>query len=129
MEELNQNKTDNTKTSITEKTNEQIPCIFCDSNISRRAKVCASCGRHQTWYINYLEHFSLVIALLMVLLGFLQFKEARKDRLESRDALEHAKDAKKIAEDLKKKNNLAAEKLKEIDNTLLLYIKPTPLPA
>lgn len=103
MENLDNNKPDKNNVAIKELTSE-IDCIYCASKIMKHAKVCVSCGRDQRWLLNHLkfDHIGLIIALLMVLLGYLQFKEARKDRLEASEALQRARSAEEISQEASK---------------------------
>ncbi|NIV10834.1 MAG: hypothetical protein GWN62_05955, partial [Aliifodinibius sp.] len=74
-------------------------CRYCAKQIPVQAFVCHNCGWHQNrfWQHFRFEHFGLIIALAMMGLAYLQFREARKERIAATDALQLARQAEAAA--------------------------------
>jgi hypothetical protein len=70
-------------------------CRSCKSSIPIDAPVCRFCGRHQRWYLNYLQHAGLLITLGMMAIAYQQLGEARKIRSTESQTLERARGAEK----------------------------------
>jgi hypothetical protein len=74
-----------------------VRCLYCDEEISLAAKVCFHCGRPKRWWmLHHLELASLMgvlLALGLLVLGYLQFQESRIDRIEAAQALKQSKEA------------------------------------
>lgn len=72
------------------------PCRYCLESINVKAKVCHHCNRHQSriWEnMGYSNTVLSIITIFLVILAFLQFSEARKDRIEANEALLKATEA------------------------------------
>jgi len=92
-------------------------CRYCLAPIPSLAKVCQHCHRHQNWLFNHfrVDHVGLLIALLIVLLSYLQFYEARRERLKADEALMYATRAKDSADQLTKLVNQAQQSIQQVD--------------
>lgn len=69
-------------------------CKHCKMEIVATAKVCHNCGKHQNMVWFYLDKFALVGSIILVLLAFMQFYQARQKNIQATEALNEAKDAK-----------------------------------
>jgi hypothetical protein len=74
-------------------------CKYCIADIPSGAKICPICKSNQKWYLNYFRisdvflFASLSISLLMVIFSYLNFHEAREERVKAAVALTTANDA------------------------------------
>lgn len=101
-------------------------CRWCCSIIDYNAKICSSCQSRQNPIAHYLYYTSATIAMLMVLLTFMQFLETKKQAFaakqdaefaqkaseEANVALGHANNALKKAEQSAKDAGVALRKAK-----------------
>jgi hypothetical protein len=62
---------------------EERSCRYCKSIKNPEATVCPECGRDQRWYRNYfrIDHVGLLIALVMIVIAYLQLEEGRRERV------------------------------------------------
>jgi len=68
-------------------------CRYCRLEMDQAARVCHHCGRHQSRLLNLAGNAQLlgiVASLLLVALAFMQFSEARRERIEATIAVENA---------------------------------------
>ncbi len=67
-------------------------CRYCAKPLEDAAVLCATCGHRQKWWRNHVrvDHIGLLIALGAMYLGYRQFVEARRDRVEASEALSRA---------------------------------------
>jgi hypothetical protein len=72
----------------------RIPCLYCDQEISSRARICFHCNRPQKWWkVHHLEMASLlgvVLALGLLILSVFQYQDTKKDRIDAKKALERS---------------------------------------
>src|SRR5271157_2770477 len=74
-------------------------CKYCTSDIPSTAKICPVCKFNQKWYLNYfrigdiLLLASISVSAFMVIFSYLNFHEAREERVKAAVALTTANDA------------------------------------
>jgi hypothetical protein len=89
-------------------------CKYCDTPMSRLARVCVHCNRDQRWYLNYFRLGDLLllifilVSLALVYFFHENFLESREERGKSGEARQRALSA----EDIDKKAQQELEKLK-----------------
>jgi hypothetical protein len=98
---------------------ESVKCKYCDSCISKEAKICSTCHHYKRWWRNYLraEHIGLLIAFGIMIVSYMQFNEARKDRVKAQEALDKVSDVNNKVKSLDAK---LAEAQKRIDELNIL---------
>jgi hypothetical protein len=99
---------------VSEEKTEDTPkvlCKLCLEGINPGAKVCPHCERHQSLWLNLLQHLATFTALVMVLLGVAQLYEARKQRIEAESVLRQAQEVMKRTVDDSKRIITKADKV------------------
>ena len=93
-------------------------CKYCALKLPTGASVCSKCGRDQKAWRNHfrIDHIGLVIALLAIFLGYLQFREARLDRKEASEALKIAQGIEQSVIKLDSVINKAESELDELQS-------------
>jgi RNA polymerase subunit RPABC4/transcription elongation factor Spt4 len=108
-------------------------CRHCKNYINKEAKVCYHCSRSQNRFWSFIERVSLIIVISAVALSWLQFNEARKERVKAEEAFSRAEKAKnKALEATQKTKELKQEtsKLKDdLKENILSTIKMVYLQA
>lgn len=99
------------KTSDPEFTKSQVICRHCAQPIAQGAKVCHYCSRSQSRFWAFFDRVAILISIALVALAFMQFIEARRERVAADQALAEATDAKDRAE-------LAARKAQEAEHNV-----------
>src|SRR5688500_824455 len=99
-------------------------CRYCLQDIPTIASVCSRCVRDQNPFFNHLkvDHIGLIIALIMMVLAYLQFDEAKKERTKASEALERAQRANAradILEGVVKEGEQKLLTIKSITNEIL----------
>jgi hypothetical protein len=56
-------------------------------DIPSSAKVCYHCQKHQKLVLAYFDRISIIISIALLILAFMQFREARNDRISAEEAL------------------------------------------
>jgi hypothetical protein len=93
-------------------------CRFCFEQINISAFVCRYCGRYQNPVLYYLGRATLLGSILMVLIAYAQLRQAGKEHIAAKDALERARRAEERA-------SSAYDATKEITQALvrITYLK------
>ena len=91
----------------------QVICRHCAKSIEKTATVCHHCGLHQNILISYIDRLGVLLSVLLVLLAYLQFYEARNERVKAETAHREAQNARVTAEEAAKR---ASDFAKEIEN-------------
>lgn len=77
-------------------------CRHCYAPLDPRARVCSSCGRNRNAFLNALrsaEPLGIIASMVLVVLTFMQFSEARNERIQAARALSEATAAQARAEE------------------------------
>jgi len=72
---------------------EHYVCRYCRMEINECARICHHCQSNQNILIANLDRFALIISMGLLILAFMQFDEARNDRISAEKALNQAEQA------------------------------------
>ena len=82
---------------------QDVACRYCDEKISSRAKICPHCQNPQIWWkvppLELASPLGILIALCLLILGALQYRDAKAEKIEAKEALRQASVALKQASD------------------------------
>lgn len=76
-------------------------CRFCKHELKQAdAKACSECGRYQPplGFLNVANEFGILIAIVMMILAWLGYVDARQERVLAQQALTNAQSALSLAE-------------------------------
>lgn len=98
-------------------------CKSCASDIPKAAKICPFCKNNQKWYLNFrisdlLLFASILLSFFMVLFSYLNFHEARKERIKAEEAAKLAYSAANTASTVQNGYNNLAEKVSKAGTSL-----------
>lgn len=83
--------------------NQNIYCKYCKEEIKKSARVCFHCGHNQNWYWQWFyQPLPILVSIVIAIIGYWQYNEAKKEREEAKRALEHAQTAEKKITDASK---------------------------
>lgn len=66
------------------------PCRYCRHDIHKDASVCQHCNSDQRPIIHWIQDYSIVLSVLILLFGFLQYIETRTERITAEEAMDTA---------------------------------------
>jgi hypothetical protein len=111
----------------------KIQCCYCAEGINLNAKVCASCGRYQNSFLNWVNSANL-ISLLMLLIAGSELYQARETHTEAslareqaltakQEALTAMKDAELAKNDAQRANRDVQQSRSELQKVIKIYIE------
>ncbi len=90
-------------------------CRYCKQPVADCASVCHKCGKRQNRLLDWFQfdNFSVFISLVLVILAYLQFKEAREERIKAQTAVREATSARDTAQSVARRVQGLQEGLRE----------------
>src|SRR5574337_414550 len=73
----------------------KVYCKYCKESINEHAKVCYHCGRYQNKIYQYVKYCVSLSSIGLLVVSIWQYKEAREDRIDAKEALKQAQKAEK----------------------------------